>query len=169
MTLTSILPTLRDSIPTPFDRDAWPVHTAPTTKDVVVAGISLLRYVELCGTPCVYTGPAVIPQSGGVPSPTESTTVVLTRVTAVEPPADGGPRIQVDAALCSHSPVWREIRLVERISHAPELLVRIVDCCGDVAEGARPLPADVRVGDLIAVPCVGCLCLGDVRPEDVAR
>ncbi|MFD4958002.1 hypothetical protein [Microbacterium sp. NPDC058389] len=66
MTLTSLLPTLRHSIPSPFVRDLWPAGAVPEVDDVTVTGISVLRYTTLCGTPCVMTGTAVIPLSGDV-------------------------------------------------------------------------------------------------------
>ena len=43
MTLTSILPTLRATIPDPLVIDRWPEWTHPTTTDVIVSGVSLLR------------------------------------------------------------------------------------------------------------------------------
>ncbi|WP_291045938.1 hypothetical protein [Herbiconiux sp.] len=46
MTLTSILPTLRATIPDPLVIDRWPEWTHPTTTDVVVSGVSLLRLEE---------------------------------------------------------------------------------------------------------------------------
>lgn len=93
MTLTSILPTLRRSIPGPFSRDAWPARAEPTCDDVIVGGVSVARYVDLCATPCVMTGPAVIPLSGGMPSPTDTTTVLAIRVAAVSGPDVGDPDV----------------------------------------------------------------------------
>lgn len=162
MTLTSLLPTLRESIPAPLDDDAWPVHTHPTTDDVVVAGVSVGRIAEICGTPCVYTGAAVQPFTGGHASPTEWTTIVLAHVT------DTGPEgIRLDAVFHGHAPLWREARLLGRVSHAYEQRMPVVGADSETALGVVRLPEDVRAGDVIAVPCPGCFSVGDVRPRRV--
>lgn len=158
MTLTSLLPTLRESIPSPLDATAWPARTEPSTDDVTVAAVSLHRYADLCGTPCVCTGPAVIPYSGGVASATDSTTVVLMRVTE----ADAG-GIRVDARLSALHPVWREARLLGRVSHAYDEPFAVRDADAEEAVATVVLPGDPRVGDLIAVPCAGCHSVGEVR------
>ncbi|MCC4908987.1 hypothetical protein [Microbacterium sp. cx-59] len=159
MTLTSILPTLRDSIPAPLDDSVWPVHTRATTDDVVVAGVSVRRIAEICATPCVYTGAAVLPHSGGHASPTDSTTIVIARVTGVS-----GAGIVLDATFHGHAPLWREARLLGRVSHAYELRMPIAGADSPSPLGVVRLPDDVRAGDLIAVPCPGCFSVGDVRP-----
>jgi hypothetical protein len=158
VTLTSLLPTLRESIPTPFDAAAWPARSVPSTDDVTVAAVSLRRYAELCGTPCVCTGPAIIPLSGGAASPTDSTTVVLMRVTA----ADAG-GIRVDARLSALHPVWREARLLGRVSHAYDEPFAVYGGDSEEATASVVLPGDPRPGDLIAVPCAGCHSVGEVR------
>ncbi|WP_125107151.1 hypothetical protein [Gulosibacter massiliensis] len=61
MTLTEILPTLRRSIPDPLEPQHWPEHTIPTTSDVVVGGVSLMRLVEITDTPAVLTGDLCTP------------------------------------------------------------------------------------------------------------
>lgn len=83
MTLTSLLPTLRRSIPSPFARELWPAGAVPAVDDVTITGISVLRYVELCGTPCVITGAAVVPHSGGIASTSDTVAVLTTRVVEV--------------------------------------------------------------------------------------
>lgn len=160
MTLTSILPTLRDSLPSPFDREVWPARTSPTLDDVVVAGVSLLRIVDLCATPCVYTGAAVIPMSGGVVSSTDSTTVVVARIAET----DAG-SIRLDATFRLHAPLWREARLLGRVSHAYEQPFSVLDADSGAVSGVVRIPGDPRVGDLVAVPCPGCFSVGDVRPS----
>lgn len=176
MTLTSILPTLRRSIPSPFARDAWPARTLPTCDDVVVAGVSVARYVALCGTPAVMTAPAVIPLSGGMPSPTESATVLAVRVAALAGGRAAGdvagdlPSLVLAASLGDAHPVWGEARLLGRISGAPDRRFALDDANGRLPGVAVMLPGDVTGGDLIAVPCRGALSVGDVRPrrgEDV--
>ncbi|MDD7928385.1 hypothetical protein [Microbacterium thalli] len=169
MTLTSILPTLRRSIPSPLSRDAWPARTVPTCDDIVVGGISVTRYVALCGLPAVMTAPAVIPLSGGMPSTTASTTVLILEV-SVARPADEVPALVLAAALDDAvHPVWSEARLLARVSSAPDHRFAV---CGD--DGTRlpgvalVLPADVRPGDLVAVPCPGAVGVGDIRPRPAA-
>lgn len=162
MTLTSILPTLRRSIPTPFSRDAWPVHTVPTCDDVVVEGISVSRYVSLCGTPAVMTAPAVIPLSGGMPSPTEATTVLTVAVASVVPAEPGV--LVIDADTTDVPVRWNEARLLERVSIAAERRFSVRDASGRTLPGvAVLLPGDVTVGDLIAMPAPGAIAVGAVR------
>ncbi|KQR92138.1 MAG: hypothetical protein J0I33_03835 [Microbacterium ginsengisoli] len=153
MTLTSLLPTLRDSLPAPLAGDAWPARTHATTRDVVIAGVSVLRYAELCGTPCVTTAPAIVPLSGGVPSATASTSVLVAAVTGCD---DG--MLRLDARLDELAPCWAEARLLGRISHAAERRWRLGAC-------TVVLPADLGVGDVVALPCPGAVGLGDIRPR----
>lgn len=163
MTLTSILPTLRHSIPSPFVRDLWPVGSTPTLDDVVVGGVSILRYVALCGTPCVTTGSAVRPLSGGIASPTESTTILTMSVVMVDERTPT-PVLLVDAALAAVAPTWSEARLVGRISPAHDRRFTIRDAAGrDLAGVAVILPGDLRPGDLVTVPCQGAHSVGEVR------
>ncbi|WP_191906690.1 hypothetical protein [Microbacterium lushaniae] len=156
MTLTTILPTLRDSIPAPFDSAAWPAGARAGIGDVTVSAISLRRYAELCGTPCVCTGAAVIPLSGGVASRTDSTTVLLLGIAAVDDRA-----VVVDGRISHLQPVWREARLLGRVSHAHEKPFAVRGADGSPA--AVVLPGDVRVGDLVAVPCPGLHTVGELR------
>lgn len=158
MTLTALLPTLRASIPAPFDPSAWPAGSAPTLDDVTVRAISVGRYAEICGTPCVCTGPAVIPASGGVASPVLSTTVIVATVTDA-----GADTIRLDACAAGLDVVWREARLLGRVSHAYDEPFAVLDAHGEESCGTVVLPGDVRVGDRIAVPCPGCHTVGEVR------
>jgi len=158
MTLTAILPTLRHSIPAPFDASAWPAGSVPTIDDVTVRAVSVGRYADICGTPCVCTGPAVIPASGGVASGTLSTTVVVATVTDATPDT-----LRLDACVSGLGAVWREARLIGRVSHAYDEPFAVVDAHGSDACARVVLPGDVRVGDRIAVPCPGCHTVGEVR------
>jgi hypothetical protein len=157
MTLTALLPTLRASIPAPFDPGAWPAGTVPTIDDVTVRAVSVGRYADLCGTPCVCTGPAVIPASGGVASAVHSTTVVVATVVDAE-----SRTLRLDACAAGLDAVWREARLLGRVSHAYDATFDVVDAAGR-GVGRATLPDDVRVGDRIAFPCPGCHTVGEVR------
>ncbi|MFF0910784.1 hypothetical protein ACFWZW_08875 [Microbacterium enclense] len=158
MTLTALLPTLRASIPAPFDATAWPAGSVPTLDDVTVRAMSVGRYADLCGTPCVCTGPAVIPASGGVTSGVLSTTVVVTTVMDATPDA-----LRIDASLADLGVLWREARLLGRVSHAYDEPFAVLDAHGAEVCGRVVLPGDVRPGDRIAVPCPGCHTVGEVR------
>ena len=164
MTLTTLLPTLRESIPSPLRRELWPARAVVGTRDVTIAGVSLLRYVELCATPCVTTGAAVIPVSGGMASATEWTSVVVAAVTGVS--EDGIRTLMVDAALHAVPHIGGELRMIGRVSHAPERAWVVLDARGErVALDAPLLPADLRPGDLLALPCRGAIGLGDIRGD----
>lgn len=166
MTLTSILPTLRRGIPSPHSRDVWPARTVVTCDDIVVGGISVNRFVELCGLPAVMTAPAVIPVSGGMSSSTATTTVLLLRVMAAGG-VDGGTALAVDADLVAAVyAVWSEARLLARVSSAHDHRFAVCGADGERLPGvAVVLPADTGCGDVIAVPCPGALSVGDVRPH----
>ena len=157
MTLTALLPTLRSSIPAPFDATAWPAGSTPMLDDVTVRAVSIGRYADICGTPCVCTGPAVIPASGGVASGIHSTTVVVATVLDATPET-----LRIDACVAGLDAVWREVRLIGRVSHAYDERFAIVDAHGQAA-GSVILPGDVRSGDRVAFPCPGCHTVGEVR------
>lgn len=157
MTLTALLPTLRASIPAPFDAAAWPAGSAPTLDDVTVRAMSVARYADLCGTPCVCTGPAVIPASGGVASTILSTTVVVATVVDA-----GSGTLRLDACAAGLDAVWREARLLGRVSHAYDERFAVVDAAGRPV-GSVVLPGDLRIGDRVAFPCPGCHTVGEVR------
>lgn len=156
MTLTTILPSLRRSIPDPFVADRWPECTSLTTSDVVVAGIPMLRLVELCGTPCVHTAAAVIPGTGGRPSASEHTTVVVTSVLSAGYGADGS-HLALDSCFAELDPCWTELRLIGRVSTAHSVSF-VLD-----GEHRVLLPRDLRAGDLLAVPCRGNAVVRQLR------
>jgi len=158
MTLTALLPTLRSSIPAPFDAAAWPAGAAPTLDDVTVRSMSVGRYADICGTPCVCTGPAVIPASGGVASATSSTTVVVATVRDAT-----GITVQLDAGVADLDVTWSEARLIGRISRAYDKPFAVIDAHGSGACGTAVLPSDLHAGDRVAFPCPGCHTVGEVR------
>lgn len=158
MTLTSLLPTLRDSIPAPFEETAWPAGTHASPRDVVISGVSMLRLSEICATPCISSGAAVIPFSGGTASSTQMVTVIVSTVTGLDATGAG-----LDACFDLHRPTWSEARLLGRVSHAREIAL---DLHGLDGEGTRVrLPGDLQPGDVLAVPCAGCFSVGDVRAD----
>jgi hypothetical protein len=157
MTLTTILPSLRRSIPDPFVPDRWPAHTSLSTTDVIVADVPMLNLVARRGTPCVHTAAAVIPGTGGCPSSTEQTSVIVARVVAVATGEDGH-RLTLDAHLPDADACWSELRLIGRASTTHSVAFR-VDSEASVdpadAEPCVQLPRDLAPGDLLAVPCRG--------------
>jgi len=158
MTLTHLIPSLRRTLPDPLTSDLWPEGTVTTTTDVIVSGISLLRLVEVCGTPCIHSGAAVIAATGGRPSSTEKVAVLVVRITAAQLHASGSLVIETDARLEDLRLVWSETRLINRAStaHSGTVLVarRPIDphlaLTADVS--TAELPLDLRVGDLLAIP-----------------
>ncbi|QHC69707.1 hypothetical protein [Rathayibacter sp. VKM Ac-2801] len=164
MTLTALIPSLRTSIPDPLDPDAWPGRTHASTTDVVVAGVSLTRLVEVCGTPCVHVGAAVVRGTGGCPSVLEQGTAVVVGVVAVTTGADGERRVLVDGRLDAVPAVLGELRLLGRASAAcarPAIVTGPGEGVGDGVQAV--LPRDLRPGDLLAFPCAGALPLRALR------
>jgi len=156
VTLTSILPTLRASIPDPLNNSLWPDHTTTTVTDVLVDGLSMTHLIELSGTPAVY------------PSRTPGRGVVLMRVTEAR---DVGPRrriIAVDFDAERVQLIWSEARLIGRISTARVASTEIGPKGRDAAITA-PRPVDIVPGDVLAAPCVMPLQLWPAnRPSEVA-
>ena len=153
MTLTSLLPSLRSSIPDPFVIDRWPEWTHPTTTDVIVSGVSLLRLVDLCDTPCVHIAAAVVPGTHGRPSDLEQSSVVVARV--VEMPRPGA--LVLDADITQVVAHTSEARLIGRASTRHSSPFALPD--GTMLT----LPEDVSVGDLVAIPCRGAVCRRQLR------
>jgi hypothetical protein len=155
MTLTRQLPSLRRTLPDPLAVDLWPEATVATTIDVVVSGISLLRLVEVCGTPCTHSGAAVLPGTGGRPSPTARSTVTVMRVTDVALHPSGCLVVRTDAHLDNPTLIWSETRLIARVStaHTHRMVLDRGAVGGVLAQMADvELPADLRVGDLLVIP-----------------
>lgn len=154
MTLTRILPTLRRSIPDPIAGDHWPAATVATITDVVVDGVSLLRVVDLCGTPAVHLGPAAVPGTGGrLTSTTLHTGVVVVRVLEASARRGLDREIVIDGDLSELDPAWPEARLIGRASVAravPTTLTAVSTGCS--APAPLALPGDLHVGDLLALP-----------------
>lgn len=148
MTLTRILPTLRCSIPEPLDASRWPAHTHPTTTDVVIAGVSLVRLADWCTTPCVHTD--------------EEVAAVVTTVTRVDHHAGGGLDVELDADLRGIAAETAQARLIGRASPAPLCVVH-------AGPRMMELPADLHPGDLLALPAHGPVTLGQVDPHRHGR
>jgi hypothetical protein len=171
MTLTRLLPSLRRTLPDPITHDLWPEATVATTTDLVVSGISLLRLVEVCGTPCIHSGASIVPGTNGRPSDTAKTAVLVVRVTEVELHASGKTVIETDARLDNLRLIWAETRLINRAStaHSGTVLIarRPVDpdlvFATDVSSVALPL--DLAVGDLLAIPSRPITTTWALRPH----
>lgn len=170
MTLTEILPTLRRSIPSPLDARRWPVHTTPTTTDVVIGGVSLLRLCELEGTPAVFTGDLPHPHERAARARGIGTdvTVLIFRITLrVDTQADK----RIALTDCSFDGIdirWEQCRLIGRASTAKAGEIELIP--GEEASAVWPhpvavLPLDIREGDMLAVPCTGAVSLRSVRPR----
>ncbi len=136
----------------------WPEGTAISDTDIVVAGISLRRLAEVCGTPTSHSAASVIPLGSSLPSPESSTGVLVTRVLQVAEHYSGVPLIRVDAPLRSLRLVWSEARVIGAKTGSRSKLsllvrekgVRDIEATHKVL--AVDLPARVAVGDLIAIP-----------------
>lgn len=169
MTLTDILPSLRTMQPDPLDIDAWPERTVATTTDVVVSAVSLVRLADLCETPCTHSGSAVLPRTYGRPSQTETSTTVVARVTRIKRHPSQRLLIEIDADLTAVSAVLSETRLIGRVSTTHDLdSFLIIPATARRREApfvrlTSGLPADLREGDLLALPCAGMVTLHDIR------
>ncbi|ANJ25747.1 hypothetical protein [Agromyces aureus] len=159
MTLTSILPSMRRLVPDPIVARHWPANTVAGLDDVVIAAVSLHRLAEVCGTPCVHTAAAVEPGTGGRASHEETVSVVVARVTRVDD-RSGNRLVQLDADLANVEALPMDTRLIARISTAHETPALL-----GAPDRPTLLPADLVVGDLLAIPCRDAASLHDVRPN----
>ncbi|WP_144761154.1 hypothetical protein [Curtobacterium sp. 9128] len=167
MTLTTLMPTLRASLPDPIDATAWPARTTTTLDDVAVAAVSMTRLADLAGTPCVHTAEQPAPDwrpPGWTPA---SVSVAVASVLGVRRPRPGTVLIELDAALPTCA-VLDQIRLIGRTSVARLVSTNVVAPAVAGVEKPfallpAPLPADVREGDLVCFPCRTAL-----RHRDVA-
>lgn len=171
MTLTQIMPTLRRSIPDPLHARSWPEHTFATVDDVVIAGVSLVRLAALCETPCVHTADACVPEARTRPALRHDVAVIVVSVTdVVDTPA--GRVVLVDGDLSDAAANWHQSRLIGRVSTAAaaECSVLTASATTMTGPGTRAeLPADLRRGDLLAIPCARAVTLHDIRPSTPAQ
>ena len=158
------------SAPTLAPTDMWPAFTTHSDTDVVIAAVSLTRLVGWCGTPCVHTADAVIPNSGGRPSESDLASVVIARVISVEWRSDLGLHAVIDADLSGCQPLLAQARLMGRTSPRSSTVVILKSQASSPEGYAALLPADLSVGDLIVVPCTGVSVLHAVKvPSATAR
>lgn len=162
MTLTDILPSLRRTLPSPWAIDAWPEATQATPIDVIQAGVSMLRVVELCETPCVHSACAVVPGTHGRPSPDRVCTVIATTIVDLTE-VGGRLRATVDARL-DVAAVWTEVRVLGRVTTGVNATVDLIDVAG-AAAGPVMLPGDMRVGDILVMPVPESVCLRQLRGD----
>ncbi|MFF2388091.1 hypothetical protein [Agromyces sp. NPDC058104] len=149
MTLTRLLPTLRRSIPDPIAPERWPAGTRATTTDLIVGGFSMTRLAERDGTPLAHLAPTPAGAHGG---PARHLGVALATVRE-RSSGSGVLELATDAECGPHRPDWSEARLIGRVSVAKITTATVRFAAGGGHALARlELPADVAVGDLIAVP-----------------
>ncbi|CAQ02421.1 hypothetical protein ACR8AL_15265 [Clavibacter sepedonicus] len=137
---------------------AVPSALPAALDDGVVAGVSMRRLVEVCGTPCVHSGEAMGIRGDG----DGCGALVVVAVTAVLAGADGERVVCVDGHLDGVDARWGEARVLGRGSGCRSV-VRIVAATPTSGTAAVALPDDLAVGDLVVVPCGGSPALHDVR------
>lgn len=165
MTLTDIIPSMRRSLPDPLNVNRWPAFTRATVADVVVAGVSMTRLVELCETPCVHTADAVIPGTGGRPSSVDAASIVNTTVIAVSTSSDLPRTVVIDACLDSVPAFWGEVRLIARTSTTHRRPTRLLSRA-TMSAIIVSLPEDIAAGDLLVVPCAGWVTRRDLSSRE---
>ncbi|SIO08405.1 hypothetical protein [Agromyces cerinus] len=145
----------------PAGLEHWPRHTSATVDDIVVSGVSMLRLVELCGTPCVHTATAEATGESG-PERSIDISVVVVRVTNVR--GRGAERVvEVDGRLDGCDACWVELRMIGRTSTAPAIAVGLSTPSEPGTGNQVSLPEDIAAGDLIAAPCGHVSALRDIR------
>lgn len=134
----------------------WPADARFVHRDIRLGARSALELVEVEGTPLVRTAPSAHGQL---------VSVLITRVDAVLESLDfDGIDVWTDAELTGCRPLLHHCRLLARTS-APRTVrarLRPTATIGDLGE-TIDLPADLRAGDLLAIPCQGPTALYDVQ------
>lgn len=129
-------------------------------EDVVVAGVSMRRLVEVCGTPCVHSTEAM--GIRGDVGAAGCGALVVVAVTAVLAGPVGERVVCVDGHLDGVDARWGEARVLGR-TPGRSSVARIVAAAPTSGTAAVALPDDLAVGDLVVVPCGGSPALHDVR------
>ncbi|RDI02219.1 hypothetical protein DEU32_101123 [Curtobacterium sp. AG1037] len=155
MTLTSILPSLRASLPDPLDPVLWPASTEATTDDVRVRAVSMQRLAAVAGTPCVHTAEQAPPRYRPRDWVPRDVCVAVAAVTRVRRPW-GVLLVELDAVLPDCA-VLTEARLIGRRSVAPAAAVTVTTNPTGTAGRDAVLPGDVALGDLVCFPCARAL------------
>lgn len=155
MTLTSILPSLRASLPDPLDPTLWPARTEATIDDVRVRAVSMQRLAAVAGTPCVHTAEQAPPRYRPRDWVPADICVTVATVTRVRRPW-GVLFVELDAVVPDCA-VFDEARLIGRRSVAPSAEVTVTTNATGTAGREALLPGDVAVGDLVCFPCVRAL------------
>ncbi|AJW80539.1 hypothetical protein CmiCFBP2404_02035 [Clavibacter michiganensis subsp. insidiosus] len=148
------------AVATPRAGAATPaVPAAPAVlDDVVVAGVSMRRLVEVCGTPCVHSNEAL-----GIRDDADGCgALVVVAVTAVLVGPGGERVVCVDGHLDGVDARWSEARVLGR-PVGGRSVARIVAASPTSGTTAVALPDDLALGDLVVVPCGGSPALHDVR------
>jgi hypothetical protein len=154
------------------DLDFWPAGTAVSEIDIEVAGISLMRLVEVCGTPAVHSAESVSLERSHVPLADTETAVLVVRVVAAERHASGLTAVEFDARLDNLRIVWSEGRVFGRRTAGRRRLFLVsrrpgvADLASTTNVSAMRLPLDLRVGDLVAFPSrsIPANAVGQVHP-----
>lgn len=146
MTLTTVLPSLRRSIPDPIERRAWPEHTVAEVRDVTVAGVSLTRLAELEGTPCVMTGDLAHPhtQDARRRGIGMDVTVLVFRVTLRVDSQDARRLALVDCTTHDLPIQWEHCRLIGRASTAKQAMFSPSALDVAHASNSRPTSSTTR-------------------------
>jgi hypothetical protein len=138
--------------------DWWPEHTIVSSDDIVVADVSLRRLVDVCGTPTVHGGASFRADIRPQKSAQERTAVLVTRVVAMAGHRTARPVVQVDARLGNLRLIWSQARRVggKRTARTRTVLLVRNPSTIDLVEAedvlALSLPANLKVGDLLAIP-----------------
>jgi hypothetical protein len=142
--------------------DWWPEGTTVSAHDIVLADVSLRRLADVWGTPAVHSGgPSNVfrDSTPGLHGSTGARTAVLVvRVVATARHRAGCRVVQVDARLDNLRLIWSEARRVggSQTARARRVLLVRRPSRVDLAETedviSVSLPANLRVGDLLAIP-----------------
>ncbi len=152
--MMSILHSITSSRLEPFaEASWWPEGTVHTADDILIRGTSIVDAARTGRTPLVRIGqvPSV---HGRLSGRQDFVTVVLTRIEHIERFSGlQRPDVWIDAALRDCAPILAAARLLGRRSAAHTRRTRLRAEADAGSRMPARLPADLRVGDLLAIPC----------------
>ena len=163
MTLTGLMPSLRASIPDQLDPDHWPDHTVVTTRDILVAAVSLTELAHLLGTPFVHVSDEHRSSNGSSHTPDGHCSVLVTTVVGRRVLPNGRVDVAVELPPRCVGLDFAAAHLIGRISVEPAGTTQL-HTTGDQLRHPSALPEDATVGDLVAIPWPGAHALKEIRP-----
>ncbi|WP_375384822.1 hypothetical protein [uncultured Microbacterium sp.] len=165
MTVLHTIASSRLSDPHLLESSFWPAGTQHTLDDILFHGVSLAAAARGGRTPLVRIGEAGTAHREEA-SRQEFVSVVVARVEFIDHLGVlQKPDIWIDAALSLCQPIVSAARIIGRTTTERRKKVRMLAESEPGTHTDLKLPADIRAGDLLAIPCVGTVPRSQIAPH----